>query len=76
MYKYAATPFSLVMKEIVVPLWMHAECENKLQSNFGTAYKLAATSICAGERGHDACDVTRKNDSFIAVYFFTNILIG
>ncbi len=51
---------------MVVPLWRHEDCENKLQQNFGTSYKLAETAICAGELGHDACDV---ND-----HFYTNIV--
>lgn len=58
---FVASPFSIVLKEVVVPLWRHDDCENKLQRNFGSSYKLAETAICAGELGHDACDV---NDDF------------
>ncbi|ODN00461.1 Serine protease 42 [Orchesella cincta] len=50
------SPFSIVLKEIVVPTWGYNECETQLRKNFGTSYKLPETAVCAGETGHDACD--------------------
>ncbi|CAL8100213.1 unnamed protein product [Orchesella dallaii] len=50
------SPFSIILKEIVVPIWGFSECESQLRKNFGTSYKLSETAVCAGETGHDACD--------------------
>lgn len=47
---------SLVLKEIDVPLWNHDNCNGALQAQFGPAYALPDTTICAGAEGHDACD--------------------
>lgn len=47
---------SLVLKEINVPLWDHAICNGALQAQFGPAYKLPTSAICAGAEGRDACD--------------------
>jgi len=52
-----ATEHSLVLKEIKVPLWDHANCNDALQTQFGPAYVLPPSSLCAGAEGHDACDV-------------------
>lgn len=47
---------SLVLKEIQVPLWSHDSCNGALQAQFGPAYILPDTTICAGAEGADACD--------------------
>jgi len=47
---------SLVLKEIQVPLWNHDSCNGALQAQFGPAYILPTTTICAGAEGRDACD--------------------
>jgi len=47
---------SLVLKEINVPLWNHANCNGALQAQFGPAYTLPSSAICAGAEGRDACD--------------------
>jgi len=47
---------SLVLKEIQVPLWSHDTCNGALQAQFGPAYVLPDTTICAGAEGRDACD--------------------
>jgi len=47
---------SVVLKEITVPLWEHAACNSALQSQFGPAYRLPQSAVCAGAEGHDACD--------------------
>lgn len=47
---------SLVLKEIKVPLWNHDTCNGALQAQFGPAYILPSTAICAGSEGKDACD--------------------
>lgn len=47
---------SLVLKEIKVPLWSHDTCNGALQAQFGPAYNLPTTAICAGAEGRDACD--------------------
>ena len=49
---------SLVLKEIQVPLWSHDTCSGALQAQFGPAYVLPDTTICAGAEGRDACDVS------------------
>lgn len=54
----AASEHSLVLKEIHVPLWNHANCNGALQAQFGPAYTLPASAICAGAEGRDACDVS------------------
>lgn len=47
---------SLVLKEIHVPLWDHDNCNGALQAQFGPAYHLPDTAVCAGAEGRDACD--------------------
>jgi len=47
---------SLVLKEIDVPLWNHDNCNGALQAQFGPAYSLPGTTLCAGAEGRDACD--------------------
>jgi secreted trypsin-like serine protease len=47
---------SLVLKEVVVPLWRHPQCESALKGHFGPNYRLPETTICAGAEGSDACD--------------------
>jgi len=47
---------SLILKEIAVPLWTHDSCNGALQAQFGPAYILPTTTICAGAEGRDACD--------------------
>eukprot|EP00095_Tigriopus_kingsejongensis_P006496 snap_masked-scaffold676_size113663-processed-gene-0.19 protein:Tk06496 transcript:snap_masked-scaffold676_size113663-processed-gene-0.19-mRNA-1 annotation:"serine proteinase stubble" len=47
---------SLVLKEINVPLWDHDHCNGALQAQFGPAYHLPDTALCAGAEGRDACD--------------------
>ena len=54
----SASEHSLVLKEIDVPLWNHDNCNGALQAQFGPAYSLPDTTICAGAEGHDACDVS------------------
>lgn len=46
-----------MLKEIKVPLWDHAHCNGALQAQFGPAYVLPPSSVCAGAEGQDACDV-------------------
>ena len=53
-----ASEHSLVLKEIDVPLWNHDNCNGALQAQFGPAYALPDTTICAGAEGRDACDVS------------------
>ncbi len=48
----------MVLKEISVPLWSHATCNGALQAQFGPAYHLPDTAVCAGAEGRDACDVS------------------
>nr|XP_040569018.1 uncharacterized protein LOC121118475 [Lepeophtheirus salmonis] len=47
---------SLVLKEIEVPLWSYTNCNGALKAQFGPAYSLPTTAICAGAEGRDACD--------------------
>ena len=54
---FPASEHSLVMKEINVPLWNHDNCNGALQAQFGPAYTLPPTTLCAGAEGRDACDV-------------------
>ena len=54
----AASEHSLVLKEINVPLWSHDTCNGALQAQFGPAYHLPDTAVCAGAEGRDACDVS------------------
>ena len=53
-----ASEHSLVLKEIKVPLWNHDTCNGALQAQFGPAYILPSTALCAGSEGKDACDVS------------------
>ena len=55
---FSASEHSLVLKEIKVPLWSHNTCDFALQAQFGPAYHLPATAVCAGAEGRDACDVS------------------
>lgn len=57
----AASEHSLVLKEIHVPLWSHATCNGALQAQFGPAYHLPDTAVCAGAEGRDACDVSHDD---------------
>ena len=41
-----------------MPLWNHANCNGALQAQFGPAYTLPSSAICAGAEGRDACDVS------------------
>ena len=54
----SASEHSLVLKEIKVPLWSHNTCDFALQAQFGPAYHLPNTAVCAGAEGRDACDVS------------------
>jgi len=47
---------SAVLKEVAVPLWENAACQSALRRQFGPAYTLPHTAICAGAEGRDACD--------------------
>ncbi len=47
-----------MLKEINVPLWSHEKCNGALQTQFGPAYHLPDTAVCAGAEGRDACDVS------------------
>jgi len=47
---------SVVLKEISVPIWNHGDCNEALQDQFGPAYVLPHSAICAGAEGRDACD--------------------
>ena len=60
-----ASEHSLVLKEINVPLWNHANCNRALQAQFGPAYTLPSSAICAGAEGRDACDVSTSKTSLI-----------
>ena len=55
---FSASEHSLVLKEIDVPLWNHDTCNGALQAQFGPAYSLPGTTLCAGAEGRDACDVS------------------
>ncbi|XP_037793116.1 serine protease 29-like [Penaeus monodon] len=50
------TEHSVVLKEISVPLWSNPACQNALREQFGPAYSLPTTALCAGAEGRDACD--------------------
>lgn len=52
------TEHSVVLKEINVPLWSNPACQNALREQFGPAYSLPTTALCAGAEGRDACDVS------------------
>lgn len=56
---FTASEHSLVLKEIDVPLWNHDNCNGALQAQFGPAYSLPGTTLCAGAEGRDACDVRK-----------------
>lgn len=51
-----ASEHSVVLKEINVPLWSNPTCQNALREQFGPAYSLPSTALCAGAEGRDACD--------------------
>ena len=51
------SPHSIVLKEIIVPIWSSDDCQRKLKSNFGPQFKLPPSAICAGDERRDACDV-------------------
>ena len=55
---FPASEHSLVLKEIEVPLWNNDNCNGALQGQFGPAYNLPSTTLCAGAEGRDACDVS------------------
>lgn len=50
------SPYSIILKEIAVPVWQHKTCEQKLNVVFGPNYTLPKNLMCAGEHNHDACD--------------------
>ncbi|XP_076054006.1 chymotrypsinogen A-like [Oratosquilla oratoria] len=54
--KDEASDHSVVLKEIQVPLWSNPTCQNALREQFGPAYTLPVSAICAGAEGRDACD--------------------
>ncbi|KAK7016379.1 hypothetical protein SK128_007618 [Halocaridina rubra] len=54
--KDEASEHSVVLKEINVPLWSNPTCQNALRDQFGPAYSLPSTALCAGAEGRDACD--------------------
>ena len=56
---------SVVLKEINVPLWEHDQCGEALQQQFGSAYHLPDTAMCAGAEGRDACDVSRLHSKLL-----------
>ena len=56
---FPASEHSLVLKEIEVPLWNNDNCNGALQGQFGPAYNLPSTTLCAGAEGRDACDVSK-----------------
>ena len=58
LFYISASEHSLILKEINVPLWNHATCNGALQAQFGPAYTLPTSAICAGAEGRDACDVS------------------
>lgn len=41
-----------------MPLWSNPTCQNALRDQFGPAYSLPNTALCAGAEGRDACDVS------------------
>ncbi|UYV65450.1 hypothetical protein LAZ67_3004412 [Cordylochernes scorpioides] len=47
---------SMVLKEVEVPLWRHADCERALRRHLGSRYTLPTSALCAGAAGRDACD--------------------
>ena len=53
-----------MLKEIKVPLWSHNTCDFALQAQFGPAYHLPSTAVCAGAEGRDACDVSCSPQTF------------
>lgn len=55
-----------MLKEIDVPLWNHDTCNGALQAQFGPAYSLPGTTLCAGAEGRDACDVS-DNHKLVAL---------
>ena len=56
-----------MLKEIKVPLWSHNTCDFALQAQFGPAYHLPSTAVCAGAEGRDACDVScNYSDMFLS----------
>ncbi|KAA0189915.1 hypothetical protein HAZT_HAZT001136, partial [Hyalella azteca] len=59
--KDEASSHSVVLKEISVPLWNNDHCQTALRQQFGPAYVLPPTAICAGAEGRDACDVSNGN---------------
>ncbi|CAG7719109.1 unnamed protein product [Allacma fusca] len=50
------SPHSIVLKEVIVPIWSPDDCEKKLKTSFGPDFKLPASSLCAGDEKRDACD--------------------
>ena len=67
---FSASEHSLVLKEIDVPIWNHDNCNGALQAQFGPAYTLPSTTICAGAEGRDACDVSMlENKRKIPEYY-------
>ena len=69
---FAASEHSLVLKEIKVPLWSHNTCDFALQAQFGPAYHLPSTAVCAGAEGRDACDVSWSPQTLFVPYSRTS----
>ena len=61
-----------------MPLWSHNTCDFALQAQFGPAYHLPNTAVCAGAEGRDACDVSTHflPPSELAVKIKIGILLG
>ena len=64
---FPASDHSVVLKEIKVPLWTNPRCQSALRHQFGPAYTLPTTAVCAGSEGSDACDVSIKLIRFFLI---------
>uniref|UniRef100_T1IU53 Peptidase S1 domain-containing protein n=1 Tax=Strigamia maritima TaxID=126957 RepID=T1IU53_STRMM len=47
---------SVVLKEVVVPVWSSEQCEVSLRNQLGPDFQLSNTLMCAGGDGKDSCD--------------------
>lgn len=47
---------SIVLKEVIVPVWKNNDCERSMKLQFGPNYQLPSSVVCAGTTGRDACD--------------------
>ncbi|KAJ1529520.1 hypothetical protein ONE63_006293 [Megalurothrips usitatus] len=52
------SPHSEVLKEVPVPIWSRRPCQDALRAHLGQSFRLPRTSLCAGAKGRDACDVS------------------